>query len=200
MPDRHKHKIHSLRTRSARHPRQHDDTYVGIHFRLLFGFDAIKAYIGEYGYGADRPEDVRRTEEDNLAEGYHLLTWAAILSDGVSNLESGFDSMVIDLRHGQDRGEDNWEEVKKIAARVCRDSLQVAEGKTMVFQIFAVSEPLPAVLKNCPVFLPSFYQHLNVSEIFLSAKVEFALINHISFTPGDSVSDSQSDPTVRRTS
>jgi hypothetical protein len=42
-------------------------SYVGIHFRLLFGYDAIKAYIGEYGYGADRPEEVRRTEVPILA-------------------------------------------------------------------------------------------------------------------------------------
>lgn len=168
MPDRRKHKIHGLKTRSARHPQQHNDTYVGIHFRLLHGYEAIKAYIGEYGFGADRPEEERRIEEDKLAEGYHLLTWAAILSDGVSNLESGFDSMIIDLRNGQDRGEDDWDEVKNITQRVCRDSLMVAEGKTMVFQIFAVSEPLPDVLKNCPLFLPSFYQHLNVSTGFSS--------------------------------
>lgn len=158
-----KHKIHGLKTRSARHPRAHDDTYLGIHFRLLSGFDAIKAYIGEYGFGADRPEEERRSEEDRLKEGHQLLTWGVVISDGVSNLESGVDSMVLDLRDGQDRGEDGWKEVKQVAERVCRDSLMVAEGKTMVFQIFAISEPLPHFLRDCPSFLPSFYHHLNVS-------------------------------------
>ncbi|KAJ9105967.1 hypothetical protein QFC19_003302 [Naganishia cerealis] len=154
-------KIHGWKTRSVRHARQHNDTYVGIHFRLLRGYEAMKAYIGEYGFGADRPEEERRSEEDSLKEGQHLLTWAVILSDGVSNLESGVDSMVLDLRNGRDRGEDDWEEVKKVAQRICRDSLMVAEGKTMVFQIFAVSEPLPHILKDCPGFLPTFYHHLN---------------------------------------
>ncbi|KAJ9119096.1 hypothetical protein QFC22_003587 [Naganishia vaughanmartiniae] len=156
-----RHKIHGLKTRSARHPRSHDDTYVGVHFRLLSGFEAIKAYIGEYGFGADRPEEERRSEEDRLKEGHHLLTWGAVISDGVSNLESGIDSMVLDLRDGQDRGEDGWKEVKQVAERVCRDSLMVAEGKIIVFQIFAISEPLPHFLRNCPSFLPSFYHHLN---------------------------------------
>jgi hypothetical protein len=160
-----KHKIHGLKTRSARHPRAHDDTYLGIHFRLLSGFDAIKAYIGEYGFGADRPEEERRSEEDRLKEGHQLLTWGVVISDGVSNLESGVDSMVLDLRNGQDRGEDGWDEVKQVAERVCRDSLMVAEGKTMVFQIFAISEPLPHFLRDCPSFLPAFYHHLNVSLI-----------------------------------
>jgi hypothetical protein len=31
----------------------------------------------------------------------------------------------------------------------------------MIFQVIAVSEPLPPLLAKCPIFLPSFYAHLS---------------------------------------
>ena len=31
----------------------------------------------------------------------------------------------------------------------------------MIFQVVAISEPLPPILAECPIFLPTFYAHLS---------------------------------------
>lgn len=50
---------------------------------------------------------------------------------------------------------------KHIAERIITTAIEVQAGRSMIFQVMAISQPLPPILKGCPIFLPTFYAHLS---------------------------------------
>lgn len=113
--------------------------------------------------GISSPYECKPTEK--------LLTWGAIISDGVGTVDSGSDSMIVETGHGELVGLDGWVEVKRVTERLARDTILIARGKSLVFQVVAISEPLPALLKNCPSFLPALWQHLNAIPFLVPSPV-----------------------------
>lgn len=154
----HSTKRHGLHKHSARHSSsQLCDTYVGLSFRLYErGSSDLEAYVKEHL--SNGGEGIGHFK---LEKGQALLVWGAVLSDGVGQIDTGSDSMIVDLGDGQAEGKDDWKEVKRVAERICNDALEVSRGRSMVIQVVAVSEPLPLPLKNCPIFLPTLWMHLN---------------------------------------
>jgi hypothetical protein len=102
---------------------------------------------------------------------------------GIGTIDSGRDATTLKVTTADEDKEQDWKMVKHIAERIITATTEVSQGRcesdlvvephtpeltrmthrpttALIFQVIAISEPLPPLLRDCPILLPTLYAHL----------------------------------------